>query len=131
LIYLNIGCLYNTLALELNIRNLCFVCLACVADRKALQIHDDFRNVFLNARNGAEFVQNTFNLNLAYSGTRKRGKHDSSQGIAQCDSVSSFQRFYNKFAVFLIFRNLCNFNFRFVKIKHYMVPSLWVNRFEG
>ncbi len=47
LIYLNIGCSYNSLALELNISNFLLRWLrAVIADCKALQVHDDFCNVF-------------------------------------------------------------------------------------
>lgn len=60
LIYLNIGCSYNSLALELNIMQLLLRwLLLLLRDCKALQVHDDFCNVFFYSRDGAEFMKNT------------------------------------------------------------------------
>ena len=118
LIYLDIGSSHNALTLEFNVSDFCLIGLAVVADCKALQIHDDLGNVFFHTGNRAEFMENSLDFHLADSRTRQRGEHDSSQGVAQSRSIASFQRFYNKSAVFFIIGNLCNLNFWFVEIKH-------------
>ena len=78
LICLNISSSYNALAFTLNVCSLRFIVSAVIFDGQALKIHNDLRNVFFYARNGAEFVKHTINFNLAYSCTRQGRQHNSS-----------------------------------------------------
>ena len=103
LISLNIGSMYDTLPFVLDIRRLGLIGLAVVPDGKALDVHDDFRHVFLDAGYGAELMQHAFDLDLTYCCSGQGGKHDSPQRVAQRDAVASFQRFDHEFAVLLVF----------------------------
>ena len=122
LIYLNVRCSDNTFTFELNICNLGLIGLAVIADRKAFQVHNNFRHIFLDTRNRTELMQNALNLYLAHCCARQRRKHNSAQRITKSSTIAALQGFYNESSVLLVIRNLCNFNFRFVKIKHSKAP---------
>ncbi len=47
-------------------------------DSKLLDVHDNLSNIFFDAWNRTEFVQNAFNFNLAYCCSRQRREHNSS-----------------------------------------------------
>jgi hypothetical protein len=110
--------MHNALALELDIGRLRLIRILIVADCKAFQIHDDLGYVLLDTRNRAELMENAVNLHLADCRARKGGKHDSSEGIPQGDTIASLQRFYDKTAIPLVGRQLLDRNLRFVKIEH-------------
>ena len=63
---LNIGCTNNAFTLEVNVCLLGFVITAEISDNEILDIHDDLGDIFLYSGNGAEFMQNAVNLDLAY-----------------------------------------------------------------
>ena len=71
LIHLNIGSAHDPFSLTFNISSLGLVGLTGITDCKALDIHDDFRHIFLNTGNGTEFVLYTVDLDLADSGSGK------------------------------------------------------------
>ena len=102
LICLNIRTAYNTLALILDISSFRFIRLTVIPDIEAFQIHDNLSDIFLNARNGTEFMEDSLNLYLADSRAGQRRKHDSAKRIPQCCAVPSFQRLHNKSAELLI-----------------------------
>ena len=113
----------NTFTFILNISCLRLISLRVVADRKALEIHDDIGHILLDTRDRAELMENAFNLNLTNSCARKRRKHNSSQRVAERYAIASLKRFNDKASKLLIRRKLFDCDLRFVKIKH-LSPSL-------
>ena len=71
LIHLNIGSAHDSFSLTFNISSFRLIGLTDIADGKALDVHDDFRHVFLNTGNGAELVLYAVNLDLADSSSGK------------------------------------------------------------
>ena len=69
-ISLNICSRYDTFTFKLNISRFRFICFGSILDCQGFQIHDDFSYIFLNSRNGAEFMQYTVDFNLADCCTR-------------------------------------------------------------
>src|SRR5699024_1120772 len=65
----------------------------------------------------------TVDLHLAYCRSRKGRQHDSPERVAECSTITSFQRFHYESAKLFIFRYFGNFDFGFIKIKHYKIPS--------
>ena len=49
-----------------------------------------------------ELMKNTFNFNLAHCSTGQGRQHDSSQGVAQSNTIASFQWLYYKLTIFVI-----------------------------
>ena len=62
-------------------------------------------------------MQNTINLHLAYRGTRQRGEHDSSKGIAESQTIASLKRFTHESAKLFVIGDLSNLNVWFFKIE--------------
>ena len=50
-----------------------------------------------------ELMKNTFNFNLAHCSTGQGRQHDSSQGVAQSNTIASFQGFYYEFTILFVF----------------------------
>ena len=80
--------------------------------------HDDLGDIFLYSGDGAEFMQNAVNLDLAYCRSRKGRKHDPSQRVAQSGTIASLKRFYDETAVLTVVRHFGDFNMWFFEISH-------------
>ena len=118
LVNLNIRSADNALALILDISILGLVRLAAVLDSKTFDIHDDLSNIFLDSGNSSELMLYSVNLDLAYSCTGKRRKHDPSEGISKSDAIASLKGFHYKSAILLIIGDLHDLDARSLKIKH-------------
>ena len=103
LIHLNVSCGYGTFAFKLDVCDLCLIRLAVVFNRQRFDIHNNFCNVFFYARNRAELMKHTLDLNLAYSSTRQGRKHNSSQGISKGCAIASLEWFNYKSSKAFIF----------------------------
>ena len=69
----------------------------------ALHIQHDFRNIFLDAGNGGDFMQDAVDLDAGHSHAGERAQQHTAQRVAQCDSVSSFQGLDDELTVSSIF----------------------------
>ena len=67
-------------------------------------------NILFNSGDGAEFMQNSVNLNGGYRVAGKRRKKNSSKAVAQSCSVSSLKRLNNKSSVFSVLGNFGSIN---------------------
>ena len=67
-----------------------------------LNIQNNFSNIFHNTGDGRKLMKNAVDLDAGNSNTRQRAQQNSSQGITQRRTESSFQRFYDELALLTI-----------------------------
>src|SRR5690606_35285151 len=65
------------------------------ADGDFLDVQNDIRNVFADARDRREFMQNAINLNGGHGSAAKRRQKYAAQSIAECQTETAFQRLSN------------------------------------
>ena len=58
--------------------------------------------ILFHTGDGTELMENTFDLYLAYCCARQRRKHNSSQRIAKCRTITSLKRLNYKFPIFFV-----------------------------
>ena len=93
---------------------------------QSLDVKDDVSNIFSNTGDSSKFMQNSVNFNVSYCGTRKGGEQYTTQAVAQCNAVASFQRFPYKFTVASIIADLSCNHLGFLNFNH--AASLLLSR---
>ena len=76
------------------------------AGNDALDVQHDLGDVFLDARDGGELMDNAVDLHAGNSNTGQTGQKDPSERIAQGVSEASLQRTCYEFTVGIVFRHL-------------------------
>ena len=84
----------------------------------ALYVQNDLGAVLLDTGHGRDLVKHISDVYGGSGISGKRAKQDAAQGIAQRDTVASFQRLYHEFATAAIFTQVNRCNIGFLYLNH-------------